>query len=83
MQKDLVAKFQELKSRQSELTAEKLKYETRLEQLSNEMKQIQDKYHEYDLSSVESVELIIKNLESQLDKELEDINKRYMIIKGA
>lgn len=83
MQKDLVAKFQELKSRQSELTAEKLKYETKLEQLSNEMKQIQDKYPEYDLSSVESVELIIKNLESQLDKELEDINKRYMMIKGA
>lgn len=83
MQKDLVSKFQELKSRQSELTAEKLKYETKLEQLSNEMKQIQDKYPEYDLSSVESVELIIKNLESQLDKELEDINKRYMMIKGA
>lgn len=82
MQKDLVAKFQELKSRQSELTAEKLKYETKLEQLNNEMKQIQDKYPEYDLSSVESVELIIKNLESQLDKELEDINKRYMMIKG-
>lgn len=83
MNEDLVKKFGELKSRHAELTAEKVKYEARKEQLSAEIKSIQDKYTEYDLSSIASVEKIIKDLTTQLDNELNSINEQYAKIKAV
>lgn len=83
MNEDLVAKFQELKTKHAELTAEKLKYEAKKEQLTSEIKAIQDKYKQYDLSSVESVEKIISDLTSQLETELKSISERYAAIKAV
>lgn len=79
---ELISKFTELKNRQAELTAEKVKYETKLEQLNNEIKIIQNKYSDYDLSSIESVEKIISDLTIQLTNELADINTQYEKIKA-
>lgn len=78
----LIAKFQELKTKHSELTAEKLKYEAKKEQLATEIKEIQDKYPEYDLSSISSVEKIISDLTGQLELELNSINEQYEKIKA-
>jgi vacuolar-type H+-ATPase subunit I/STV1 len=83
MNEDLVAKFQELKAKHAELTAEKLKYEAKKEQLTSEIKAIQDKYKQYDLSSVESVEKIISDLTAQLETELKSISERYAAIKAV
>lgn len=80
---DLVAKFQELKTKHAELTAEKLKYEAKKEQLSSEIKTIQDKYTDYDLSTVESVEKIISDLTEQLKSELASIDEQYSKIKAV
>jgi uncharacterized protein YlxW (UPF0749 family) len=79
---ELISKFTELKNRQTELTAEKVKYETKLEQLNNEIKVIQNKYSDYNLSSAESVEKIISDLTIQLTNELADINAQYEKIKA-
>lgn len=68
---ELVAKFQEMKTRLAELTAEKLKYEAKRDQLNTEIKSIQDKYSEYDLSTTQSVENIISKLTINLSAELE------------
>ena len=81
MQNDLVSKFQELKAKHNELIAEKLKYEAKKEQLNIEIKSIQDKYSEYDLSSVESVSKIIEELTDKLNKELTIISEQYNKIK--
>lgn len=83
MNDELVAKFQELKSKHAELTAEKLKYEAKRDQLNLEIKSIQDKYSQYDLSSVESVEKIIADLTNQLESELNSINEQYAKIKAV
>lgn len=79
---ELIVKFNELKTKHSELTAEKLKYEAKLEQLNTDIKIIQDKYPEYDLSTVESVEKIIGDLTSKLTDELNSINEQYNKIKA-
>jgi len=83
MNDDLVKKFQELKSKHDSLVAEKLKYEAKRDQLNVEIKAIQDKYTQYDLSSIESVESIIKDLTDQLDTELVNINEQYSKIKAV
>ena len=83
MNDDLVKKFQELKSKHDSLVAEKLKYEAKRDQLNIEIKAIQDKYTQYDLSSIESVESIIKDLTDQLDTELVNINEQYSKIKAV
>lgn len=80
---DLVKKFQELKSKHSELTAEKLKCEAKRDQLMSDIKAIQDKYPNYDLSSTSSVEKIINELTSQLSLELKQINDQYDKIKAV
>lgn len=80
---DLVAKFQELKTKHDELTTEKLKYEAKKEQLSSEIKIIQDKYADYDLSTVESVEKIISDLTERLKSELASIDEQYSKIKAV
>jgi chromosome segregation ATPase len=69
---DLVAKFQELKNKHTELIAERVKYEARREQLKSEIENIQSKYTSYDLSTVKSVDKIIKTLTNQLENELKD-----------
>lgn len=81
MNEDLVQKFQELKSRHAELLSEKLKYEAKKEQLVSEIKAIQDKYIEYDLSTAESVDKIISDLTAELESELKSINEQYNKIK--
>lgn len=81
MNEDLVQKFQELKSRHAELLSEKLKYEAKKEQLVSEIKAIQDKYTEYDLSTAESVDKIISDLTAELESELKSINEQYNKIK--
>lgn len=83
MNEDLVSKFQELKSKHAALTAEKVKYEAKRDQLSAEIKSIQDKYTAYDLSTIESVENIIKTLTTQLDNELKLIAEQYNTIKSV
>ena len=83
MDNELITKFQELKSKHAALVAEKMKYEAKKEQLCAEMKIIQDKYPEYDLSTTESVKSIIFNLSDKLAKELNDINEQYESLKGV
>ena len=78
---ELVAKYQELKSKHAELTSEKLKYEAKREQLVTEIKSIQDKYPEYDLSTVDKVEALITKLTSELTSELADITEQFNKIK--
>jgi chromosome segregation ATPase len=82
MDDKLVARFQELKTKHSELMSEKLKYEAKKEQLASEIKTIQDKYTEYDLSTIESVESIIADLTNQLTSELNSIEEQYSKIKA-
>ena len=82
MDDKLVARFQELKAKHSELMSEKLKYEAKKEQLASEIKTIQDKYTEYDLSTIESVESIIADLTNQLTYELNSIEEQYSKIKA-
>lgn len=78
---ELVAKFQEMKTKLAELTAEKLKYEAKRDQLNTEIKSIQDKYTDYDLSTTQSVENIISKLTINLNAELEKITKQYNQLK--
>lgn len=78
---ELVAKFQEMKTKLAELTAEKLKYEAKRDQLNTEIKSIQDKYSEYDLSMTQSVENIISKLTINLSAELEKITNQYNQLK--
>lgn len=78
---ELVAKFQEMKTKLAELTAEKLKYEAKRDQLNTEIKAIQDKYSEYDLSTTQSVENIISKLTINLSAELEKIANQYNQLK--
>lgn len=78
---ELVAKFQEMKTKLAELTAEKLKYEAKHDQLNTEIKSIQDKYSEYDLSTTQSVENIISKLTINLSAELEKITNQYNQLK--
>ena len=78
---ELVAKFQEIKTKLAELTAEKLKYEAKRDQLNTEIKSIQDKYSEYDLSTTQSVENIISKLTINLSTELEKITNQYNQLK--
>ena len=80
---DLVAKFQELKNKHTELIAERVKYEARREQLKSEIENIQSKYTSYDLSTVKSVDKIIKTLTNQLENELKKISEQYDKIKAA
>lgn len=82
MNEDLIKKFQELKTKHSTIMSEKVKCEAKRDQLESEIKSIQDKYKEYDLSTVESVEKIIKELSSSLELELNSINERYSKIKN-
>jgi chromosome segregation ATPase len=79
----LVNKFQELKSKQAELTAERVKYIAKRDQIESEIKAIQDKYKEYDLSSTESVEKIISDLTNQLSEELSVIEEQYAKLKAV
>lgn len=81
MDNELITKFQDLKAKHNELVAEKMKYEAKKEQLCAEMKIIQDKYPEYDLSTTESVKEIITNLTEKLNTELNDIVKQYEQLK--
>lgn len=78
---ELVAKFQDMKTKLAELTAEKLKYEAKRDQLNTEIKSIQDKYSEYDLSTTQSVENIISKLTINLSAELEKITNQYNQLK--
>ena len=78
---ELVAKFQEMKTKLAELTAEKLKYEAKRDQLNTEIKSIQYKYSEYDLSTTQSVENIISKLTINLSTELEKITNQYNQLK--
>lgn len=78
---ELVAKFQEMKTKLAELTAEKLKYEAKRDQLNTEIKSIQDKYSEYDLSTTQSVENIISKLTINISTELEKITNQYNQLK--
>ena len=81
MDNELITKFQELKAKHNELMAEKMKYEAKKEQLCAEMKVIQDKYPEYDLSTTESVKEIVNNLTEKLNTELNNIIKQYEQLK--
>lgn len=78
---ELVAKFKEMKTKLAELTAEKLKHEAKRDQLNTEIKSIQDKYSEYDLSTTQSVENIISKLTINLSAELEKITNQYNQLK--
>ena len=82
MDKDLVAKFQSLKAKYNDLSAERVKCEARIDQLNTEIKSIQEKYTEYDLSTVESVERVIKTLTERLNVELNNIYEQYEALKG-
>ena len=70
-----------MKTKLAELTAEKLKYEAKRDQLNTEIKSIQDKYSEYDLSTTQSVENIISKLTINLSTELEKITNQYNQLK--
>lgn len=83
MNNDLINKFQVLKQRHAELIAEKAKCEAKRDQLLTEIKLIQDKYPEYDLSNSDSVDEIINQLTSKLESDLNRINDQYEKIKAV
>lgn len=79
---ELIDKFSSLKNKHAELTAEKLKCEARKEQLTLEIKAIQDKYPDHDLSTKESVEKTISSMTNELSKLLADIENKYTQLKA-
>lgn len=79
----LIKKFQDLKAKHDELVTEKVKYEAKRDQLNTEIKEIQNKYPNYDLSTIESVENLIADLTTKLDAELTNINKQYLELKAV
>lgn len=79
---ELIDKFSSLKSKHAELTAEKLKCEARKEQLISEIKAIQSKYPEKDLSTKESVEKTIEHMTNELDSLLTSIESQYAKLKA-
>lgn len=79
----LIKKFQDLKAKHDELVTEKVKYEAKRDQLNTEIKEIQNKYPNYDLSTIESVENLITDLTTKLDAELTNINKQYLELKAV
>ena len=79
---ELIDTFSLLKNKQSELTAEKLRCEARREQLISEIKTIQAKYPEHDLTTIESVEKTISSMTEQLSQLLTSIEEQYSQLKA-
>lgn len=80
---ELIDKFTLLKNKHTELTAEKLRCEAKRDQLAYEIKAIQEKYPEYDLSTAESVEKTITTMTNDLSKLLASIEEQYTQIKAS
>lgn len=81
MNENLIAKFQDLKSKQNELLSEKMRCEAKIDQMNLEIKRIQDKYPDYNLTTKESVEQIISELTEKLNHDLCVIEEQYNKIK--
>lgn len=79
---ELIDKFSLLKNKHAELTAEKLRCEAKKEQLTSEIKTIQAKYPDRDLSTVESVEKTITSMTGELSQLLTNIEEQYAQIKA-
>lgn len=79
---ELIDKFSLLKNKHAELTAEKLRCEAKKEQLTSEIKAIQAKYPDHDLSTVESVEKTIASMTDELSQLLTSIEEQYAQIKA-
>lgn len=79
---ELIDKFSLLKNKHAELTAEKLRCEAKKEQLTSEIKTIQAKYPDRDLSTVESVEKTITSMTGELSQLLTSIEEQYAQIKA-
>lgn len=79
---ELIDKFSLLKNKHAELTAEKLRCEAKKEQLTSEIKTIQAKYPDRDLSTVESVEKTITSMTGELSQLLTSIEEQYTQIKA-
>ena len=79
---ELIDKFSLLKNKHAELTAEKLRCEAKKEQLTSEIKTIQAKYPDRDLSTVESVEKTITSMTDELSQLLTSIEEQYAQIKA-
>lgn len=79
---ELIDKFSLLKNKHAELTAEKLRCEAKKEQLTSEIKTIQAKYPDRDLSTVESVEKTITFMTDELSQLLTSIEEQYAQIKA-
>ena len=80
---ELIEKFNLLKNKHTELTSEKLRCEAKRDQLISEIKSIQEKYPEYDLSTAESVEKTIATTTNELNKLLASIEEQYAQIKAS
>lgn len=80
---ELIDKFALLKSKHAELTAEKLRCEAKKEQLISEIKAIQEKYPDKDLSTIESVEKTVADMTTDLSALLSDIEEQYAQIKAS
>lgn len=80
---ELIDKFALLKSKHAELTAEKLRCEAKKEQLISEIKAIQEKYQDKDLSTIESVEKTVTDMTNDLSTLLSDIEEQYARIKAS
>lgn len=79
---ELINKFSLLKNKHAELTAEKLRCEAKKEQLTSEIRAIQNKYPDRDLSTVESVEKTIASMTDELSQLLTSIEEQYAQIKA-
>lgn len=80
---ELIDKFSLLKNKHTELTAEKLRCEAKKEQLVLEIKSIQEKHPDLDLSTKESVEKTISSMTDELGKLLKIIEEQYDKIKAV
>lgn len=80
---ELINKFSLLKNKHAELTAEKLRCEAKKEQLTSEIKSIQNKYPDRDLSTIESVEKTIASMTDELSQLLTSIEEQYAQIKAV
>ena len=79
---ELIDKFALLKNKHAELTAEKLRCEAKKEQLVLEIKALQAKHSDLDLSTKESVEKTISSMTDELSRLLATIEDQYAQIKA-
>lgn len=77
MDKELINRFQHLKSRYADCVSQKNKSEIRLEQLNKDIEAIKAKYPDLKLDTEADVKELIASLESELSLKLSEIELKF------